>query len=139
MLIYHIGLFIKKAVPIKILIEKCCQYTSICSRLEKLELEEKDDLREVSGDLTVSSLNPILGIGVLTCFGFAYLVSLCCVTVSTFHFMLYDFLEMIVKLKFLLPLALLLSPPENSRIKDCLIQAMEHTVHLICKSMLDKK
>ena len=34
------------------------------------------------------------------------------------------FQKLFVKLKFLLPLALLLSPPENRRIKDCFIQAM---------------
>ena len=38
--------------------------------------------------------------------------------------MLYDFLEIICKIKFHLPLALLLSPPENRRMKDCFIQAM---------------
>ena len=88
-------------VLIKLLIQKCCQYTSICSRLEKLELDEKDDLREVSGDLTNSSLSPILGIDVLTFCDFECFVSLCCVTGSTF-FMMHNLLEMIFRKKYFL-------------------------------------
>ena len=66
--------------------------------MEKLELDEKDDLREVSGDLTNSSLSPILGIDVLTFCDFECFVSLCCVTGSTF-FMMHNLLEMIFRKK----------------------------------------